>query len=60
MYHWRNAVMLGITFIVVGLIYYWIQGPGATMDLTGATLLVATGLAMGAIFVVLLRGSGEL
>ena len=62
MYHWRNAVGIAAAFIIVGLIYWWAQGYGpiSVMDLTGVTLLIATGAAMGFAFFILLRGSGEL
>jgi hypothetical protein len=60
-YRPRNAVILGIVFAVVGLVYWWVQHYGAPeIDYVGATLLVATGIAMGSMFVILLRGSGEL
>ena len=61
MYRSRNAVILGICFVLVGLIYWWVQHYGAPeIDYVGSTLLVATGIAMGSMFLILLRGSGEL
>lgn len=60
MYNWRNAVMLGVVFVLVGIAYFFLQGNGEGMDRAGVTMLIATGLAMGLTFVVLLRGSGEL
>lgn len=60
MYNWRNAVLLGVAFIVTGVIYFFVQGTGEWMDRAGVTMLIATGIAMGITFVVLLRGSGEL
>ena len=60
MYSWRNAVMLGVVFVLVGIAYLFLQGNGEWMDRAGVTMLIATGLAMGLTFVVLLRGSGEL
>jgi TRAP-type C4-dicarboxylate transport system permease small subunit len=59
-YNWRNAVLLGVAFIVTGVIYFLVQGNGEWMDRAGVTMLIATGLAMGLTFLVLLRGSGEL
>jgi hypothetical protein len=62
MFVWRNALILGIIFMVVGVIYFWVQGPdtGTTSDRAGATMLVLLGLAMAFGFAVLLRGSREL
>lgn len=57
MFVWRNAILLGIIFIAVGLIYWWVQGSGATMDRAGVTMLVILGAAMMFTFTVLLRGS---
>jgi TRAP-type C4-dicarboxylate transport system permease small subunit len=59
-YSWRNAVMLGVVFVLVGIAYLFLQGTGEWMDRAGVTMLIATGLAMSLTFVVLLRGSGEL
>jgi TRAP-type C4-dicarboxylate transport system permease small subunit len=59
-YNWRNAVLLGVAFIVTGVIYFLVQGDGEWMDRAGVTMLIATGIAMAITFVVLLRGSGEL
>ena len=62
MFIWRNALILGVIFIVVGVIYFLVQGPdtGTTSDRAGATMLVILGLAMAFGFAVLLRGSREL
>ena len=60
MYHWRNAIGLGIAFILVGVVYYWLQGSGEWMDRTGATLLVVLGAAMMFAFIIVLRGAREL
>jgi TRAP-type C4-dicarboxylate transport system permease small subunit len=59
-YSWRNAVMLGVVFVLVGVAYFFLQGNGEWMDRAGVTMLIATGIAMALTFVVLLRGSGEL
>jgi hypothetical protein len=59
-YSWRNAVMLGVIFVLVGIAYFFLQGNGEWMDRAGVTMLIATGVAMALTFVVLLRGSGEL
>jgi hypothetical protein len=59
MFIWRNAVILGIIFVVVGIVYFWVQGDdlAATMDRAGATMLVILGGAMAFVFSILLRGS---
>jgi preprotein translocase subunit SecG len=64
MFVWRNAVILGAIFLVVGIVYAWLQGFGSpdqnVPDLAGATLLIVLGIAMAFTFVVLLRGSREM
>ena len=59
MFVWRNAVILGLIFIVVGILYYLVQGSDtiSTSDRAGATMLVILGVAMAFVFSVLLRGS---
>jgi len=57
MFVWRNAIILGIIFIGVGLLYWWVQGSGATMDRAGVTMLIILGPAMMFTFTILLRGS---
>ena len=57
MFIWRNALILGAGFIVVGILYYVLQGDGAFLDRTGATLLILLGAAMAFTFAILLRGS---
>ncbi len=62
MFVWRNALFLGLIFVVVGVIYFFVQGPdvGTTSDRAGATMLVILGGAMAFAFTILLRGSREL
>lgn len=57
---WRGAIILGLGFIVVGVIYLLVQGNGEFMDRSGATMLILLGAAMTFSFAVLLRGSREL
>ena len=59
MFIWRNAVILGIIFVVVGVVYFLVQGDdlATTMDRAGATMLVILGGAMAFVFSILLRGS---
>ena len=59
--NWRFALVLGFIFVVVGIVYWFVQQRGVnTIDLTGALLLVVLGIAMGFGFSVLLRGSRDL
>jgi hypothetical protein len=60
MFIWRNAVILGIGFVVVGILYYVLQGEGTGLDRAGATMLIMLGTAMAFVFAVLLRGSRSL
>lgn len=60
MFIWRNAVILGLGFVVVGVLYYVFQGDGAEVDRAGATMLIMLGTAMAFVFAVLLRGSRSL
>ena len=60
MFVWRNALILGLIFIVVGVIYWYVQAKPMNIDLAGATFLVFLGIAMAFSFAVLLRGSREL
>jgi hypothetical protein len=59
MFVWRNALILGIIFIVVGVLYFWLQGSdlAVTADRAGATMLIILGGAMAFVFSILLRGS---
>lgn len=57
MFIWRNALILGAGFIVVGVLYYLLQGDGFYLDRAGATLLILLGGAMAFTFAILLRGS---
>jgi hypothetical protein len=60
MFIWRNALILGLIFIVVGAIYWYVNHTNLGLDLAGATMLVVLGVAMAFVFTVLLRGSREL
>ena len=60
MFVWRNALVLGVAFVVVGIAYLILQGSGEWLDRAGATFLVVLGIAMAFTFSILLRGSREL
>jgi len=55
--HPRNAVFVGLTFIIVGIIYYSAQALGSGhVDVGGLTMLFALSIAMTLMFYVLLAG----
>ncbi|MEP7283557.1 MAG: hypothetical protein ABI696_16385 [Rubrivivax sp.] len=60
MFVWRNALILGLIFMVIGVTYFFLNGPTLGLDVAGATMLVVLGFAMAFVFAVLLRGSREL
>ena len=60
MFIWRNALILGVVFMVVGVGYWYVQARPLTIDLAGATMLVLLGISMAFVFSILLRGSREL
>lgn len=61
MFNWRNALILGLIFVVVGMVYFLAQGDDAAIvDRAGVLMLIALGVAMAFGFSVLLRGSREL
>jgi hypothetical protein len=60
MFVWRNALILGLIFIIVGIIYWYVQAVPQNIDQAGATMLITLGIAMAFSFAVLLRGSREL
>jgi uncharacterized protein YybS (DUF2232 family) len=60
MFIWRNALILGLIFIGVGVAYFFLNGHTVGLDVAGATMLVILGFAMAFVFAILLRGSREL
>ncbi|HWH23636.1 MAG TPA: hypothetical protein VNW68_01960 [Candidatus Limnocylindria bacterium] len=60
MFIWRNALILGIGFMAVGVLYLVLQGNEQWMDRAGATFLILLGVAMAFTFIILLRGSRSL
>jgi hypothetical protein len=58
---WRGAIVIGIGFVVVGIIYGLSQVPYPQwLDVAGMTMLLVLGVAMAFSFAVILRGSREL
>ena len=60
MFVWRNALILGLIFMAVGVAYFFLNVPTTGLDVAGATMLFILGLAMAFVFTILLRGSREL
>ena len=60
MFVWRNALILGFVFMLVGAVYWYVQGETTTVDRGGVTFLILLGVSMTFVFAVLLRGSREL
>ena len=57
---WRKTLVIGAFFIVLGVLYYFLQGDGTTIDRAGVTMLLLTGAAMAFGFAVLVKGSRDL
>ena len=57
---WRKTLVIGAFFIIVGLVYFFVQGDGTTIDRAGVTMLLLTGIAMAFGFAVLVKGSRDL
>ena len=62
MFVWRNALILGVVFVVIGAAYWLLQGSDTapTQDRAGAVMLLFLGAAMAFVFTILLRGSRSL
>ena len=59
MFNWRNTFFLGASFVVVGILYFFLQGDFRTIDRTGVVMLILTGVAMVFGLSVLIRGSRD-
>jgi hypothetical protein len=56
--HPRNAIFVGLLFVVVGVLYWAAQVvAGGEVDYAGVTLLILVGIAMGIMSYVLIAGS---
>lgn len=60
MFTWRQTLIIGAFFVVVGLLYFVVQGDGATTDRAGVIMLLLAGVAMTFGFAVLVKGSRDL
>ena len=56
--HPRNAIFVGMLFVVTGAIYWAVQSfAGGEVDYAGTTLLILLGVAMAVMAYVLIAGS---
>jgi hypothetical protein len=56
--HPRNAILVGLLFVVIGLVYWVVPYLGHWhIDYAGVTMLAALGIAMGLMAYVLIAGS---
>ena len=71
MFNWRRTLIIGVIFVVVGILYFVAQGAGAclpgmthcedrTLDLTGVLMLILAGVSMVFGLAVLVRGSRDI
>jgi hypothetical protein len=58
--HPRNAALVGIIFMVIGVIYWVVPYVGHWhIDYAGVTMLIVLGIAMGLMAYVLVAGSSN-
>ena len=58
--HPRNAILVGIIFVVIGAVYWALPYFGGWhLDYAGVTMLAVLGIAMGIMFYVLIAGSTD-
>jgi hypothetical protein len=56
--HPRNAIFVGLVFVIVGAIYFGVQAAaGSMVDYAGVTLLILLGVAIAIMSYVLIAGS---
>jgi hypothetical protein len=56
--HPRNAIIVGLVFVVVAVVYWVVPYAGNwVVDYAGVTMLAALGIAMGLMAYVLIAGS---
>ena len=56
--HPRNAIFVGLVFVIVGGIYFGVQAAaGWNVDYAGVTLLILLGVAIAIMSYVLIAGS---
>jgi hypothetical protein len=56
----RNAIYIGVAFILLSLIYLFLTSTYGHLEAAGVVMLATLGVAMGITFYVVFRNSGEL
>ena len=56
----RNAIYIGLAFVIVALIYLFLTSTYGHLEAAGVVMLGTLGVAMGITFYVVFRNSGEL
>lgn len=56
----RNAIIIGLGFITVAIVYLFLTTGSGHPEMAGVTMLATLGLAMGITFYIVFRNSGEL
>ena len=58
--HPRNAALVGILFVVIGVLFWAVQAiAGWRVDYAGVTMLLCLGIAMSIMVYVLMAGSSN-
>lgn len=60
MFSARNAILIGVGFIAVALVYLLLTSGYGHAEMAGVTMLATLGVAIGITFFVVFRNSGEL
>jgi hypothetical protein len=56
----RNAIYIGLAFILVALAYLYLTSAFGHVEMAGVVMLATLGVALGISFYVVFRNSGEL
>jgi hypothetical protein len=56
----RNAIYIGLGFILVALAYLYLTSAFGHVEMAGVVMLATLGVALGISFYVVFRNSGEL
>jgi hypothetical protein len=56
----RNAIAIGVGFVLVALAYLYLTSNNGHAEMAGVVMLAVLGVAVGVSFWVVFRGSGEL
>ena len=57
---WPKTLVIGAFFVLVGILYFAVQGDGTTIDRAGVVMLLLAGVAMAFGVAVLVKGSRDL